>query len=86
MIDAIYKGYVSRPVVAWPLLMPYVRHVCVLLHLIMPHVKYAHLGLHIGVSLKGRAVRIWSFGCGFACAITMACAGLKLLFGIIIRL
>ena len=46
--------------------MPHVRHVCVLLPLGIPHVRHAYLGLHIGVRLKGRRTRIWSFSCGFA--------------------
>ena len=53
----MYEGYVSRSVVAQYLLMPYIRHVCVLLPLIRPHVRHARLdlqGLHIAVSLKGR--------------------------------
>ena len=45
-----------------------------------------HLSLHIVVSLKGRITCIWSFGCGFACATAMGCAGFRLLFGIIIVL
>ena len=48
--------------------------------------KACTLGLHIMVSLKGRITCIWSFGCGFACATAMGCAGLKLLFGTIIIL
>ena len=63
--------------------MPHVRHVCILMPLVIPHVKHAHLSLHIGVTLEGRITRIWSFGCGFAFAATMGCAGLKLSFGII---
>ena len=43
------------------------------------------LGLHIAVSSKGRT-RIWSFGCGFAYATTIRCAGFRLLFGTIIVL
>ena len=65
----MYESYVSRLVVAR--------------YLVMPHVRHAHLGLHIGVSLKGTTTRIWSFGFGFACAITMRCAGFKLSFAII---
>ena len=30
IIDSIYKGYNSHLVVAWPLIVPHVRHVCVL--------------------------------------------------------
>ena len=44
------------------------------------HVRHARLGLHIAVSLKGRTTRILSFGCGFACATAMGCAGFRLLF------
>ena len=82
----MYKGYIGRPVVARPLVMPYVRLVYVLLHFVMPHIRYVHLGLHIGVSLKGRTTHIWSFGSGFAFATSMGCAGFKLSFGIIILL
>ena len=57
-----------------------------LLSLTKPHVRYAHLGLYIAVSVKGRRPRIWSFGCGFACATTMGCAGFKLPFDIILIL
>ena len=39
IINAIYEGYVSHPVVAQSLLMPHVRHVCVLLPLVMPQVR-----------------------------------------------
>ena len=53
IIDHINEGYVSHPVVVQPLVILHVRHVCVLLPLIMPHVRNAHLGLHIGVRLKG---------------------------------
>ena len=45
--------------------------------------EYA-LGLHIKVTLEGRTTRIWYFGCGFACATTIGCAGFRLSFGIII--
>ena len=48
-----------------------------LLPLIMPYVKHVHLGLHIGVRLKGRTSHIWSFSCGFAYDTTMEYAGLK---------
>ena len=82
----MYKGYVSRSVVAWNLVMPHVRHVCVLLPLVRPHIRHVHLGLHIVVSLKGRTTRIWSFGCDFACAPAMGYAGFRLLFGTIIVL
>ena len=69
-----------------PLVRPYVKHVCELLPLVRPHVRYVRLGLHIAVSLKGRKTRIWSFGCGFACATAMGCAGFRLLFGTVIVL
>ena len=74
--------YVWHAYILVPLLRPHVRHVCVLMPFIMPHVRYAHLGLYIGVILKVRATRIWSFGCGFTCATTIGCAGFKLSFGI----
>ena len=57
------------------LVRPHVRHVCVLKPLIGPYVMHACLGLYIAVSLKGRTTRIWSFGCGFACATAIGCAG-----------
>ena len=96
----MYKGYVSRLVPVWYLVMPlvrhvyillpfvrrYVTHVCMLLPLIRPHVRHAHLGLHITVSSKGKITRILSFGCSFACATTMGCAGFRLLFGTVIVL
>ena len=66
--------------------MPHVRHVCVLLPLVRPHIRHVHLGLHIAVSLKVRTTHIWSFGCYFACATAMGCAGFKLLFGTVIVL
>ena len=74
---------VKHAYVLLPLVRLHVRHVCMLLPLVMPHVRHAHLGLHIAISLKVRTTRIWSFGCGFACATTMGCAGFKLPFGII---
>ena len=90
----MYEGCVSRSVVVQYFVMPhvrhmplvrlYIRHVCVLLPFVRPHVRYAHLGLHIAASLKGGTTRIWSFGCGFACATAIGCAGFRLLFGIII--
>ena len=55
-----------------------------LLVLVMLYVRYAHLGLHIGVGVKGRTTCIWYFGCSFAYATTMRCAGFKLSFGIIV--
>ena len=66
--------------------MPYVRHVCLVLPLILLHIMHAHLGLHIGVSLKGIETHIWSIGCGFACATTLGCAGFKVSSGINILL
>ena len=54
VINGVYEGYISRLVVSLYLVMPHVRHACVLLPLIRPHVKHAGLGLHIVVSLKGR--------------------------------
>ena len=46
-----------------------------LLPLVMSHVRHARLGIHIAVILKGRTIHIWPFGCGFACATAMGCAG-----------
>ena len=63
-----------------------IKHVYVLKPLVRPHVRHARLGLYIAVSLKVTTTRIWSFGCGFACAIAMGCAGFRLLFGLIIAL
>ena len=68
------------------LVMPHVKHLCVLLPFVMPHVRYKCLGLHIVVSLKGTIICIWSFGCDFAYATTMGCAGFRLSFGIPILL
>ena len=67
-----------------PLVRPHIMHVCVLQPLVRPHVRHARLGLHIVVSLKGRTTCIWSFGCSFACATAMGCAGFRLSFGTII--
>ena len=86
IINAIYKGYVSCPVVAQPLVMPHVRHVCVLLPIVMPHIRYMDLDPYIGVSLKCRTTCSWSFSCGFAYATAMGYAGFKLSFGITILL
>ena len=58
----------------------------VLLLFIMPHIRHMHLDLHIGVSLKGRTARIWSFGCSFVYATTMGYARFDLSFGIVIVL
>ena len=82
----MYKGCVSRLVVVRYLVMPHVRHVCVLLPLVRLHIRHTHLGLHIAVSFKGRTTCISSFGCGFTCATAMGCAGFRLLFGTIIVL
>ena len=82
----MYKGCVSRSVVVRYLGMPHIWHVDVLQPLVRPHVGHVHLSLHIAVSLKGKTTRIWSFGCGFACAIVMGCVGFRLLFGTIIVL
>ena len=73
--------HVRHVYVLQPLIRPHVRQVCVVQPLVRPHVMYARLGLHIVVSLKGKTTHIWSFGCGFACATAMGCAGFKLLFG-----
>ena len=78
--------HVRHVYVLLPLLRPHVRHVCMLLPFVMPHVRYAHLDLHKVFNLKGRITRIWSFGCGFACATATGCAGFRLLFGIIVVL
>ena len=86
IIDAMYKGCVSCLVVVQYLVMPHVRHLCVLVPLVRPQKRHKYLGLHIVVSLKGRTTCIWSFGCGFACATIMGCAGFRLLLGIIIVL
>ena len=73
--------HIKHVYVLLPLVRPYVRHLCVLLPLFMPHLRHAHLGLHIALRLKGRTICIWSFGCDFACATAMGCAGFGLLFG-----
>ena len=62
--------HVRHVYVLLPLVRPNVRHLYVLLPLVMPYIRHAHLDLYITVSLKGRTTRIWSFGCGFACATT----------------
>ena len=76
--------HVRHVYVLQPLVRPHVRHVCVLLPLVRPHVRHAHFGLHIAVSLNGRTVRIWSFGCGLACATAIGYAGFRLLFGTVL--
>ena len=68
VIDSVYEGYISYLVVAWYPVRPNITHVCVILHFVIPHVRHIHLGLRIGVSLKGRTACIWSFGCGFTFA------------------
>ena len=69
-----------------PLLRPHAKHVCMLMPLVRPHVRHTHLRLHIAVSLNGRATRIWSFCCGFACTTAMGCAVFRLSFGTIFLL
>ena len=54
--------------------------------LVRPHVRHVRLGLYIAVNLKGRTTRIWSFGCGFACATAMGCAVFRLFLGTVIVL
>ena len=66
------------------LVMPHAKHVYVLQPLVRPHIMHVRLNLHIAVSLKGRTTCIWSFGCGFACATAMGCAGFRPSFGTII--
>ena len=44
LIDPMYEGYISRLIVVQPLVMPDIRHACVLLSLVMPHVRHVHLG------------------------------------------
>ena len=78
--------YVRHVCVLQPLVRLHVKHVYVLLPLVRPHVRHAYLGLHIVVSLKVRTTRIWSFGCGFACANIIGCVGFRLLFGKVIVL
>ena len=100
VIDAAYDRYVSCLVVVWYLVMPHLRHICVLLPLVrlyirylyvllllvIPHVRHARLGLHIAVSWKGRTTHIWSFGYGFSCDTAIECAAFKLFFDTIIVL
>ena len=86
IIYAMHKAYVGHLVVVQPFVLPYVRHVCVLLLLIMLSVRHMHLGLYIWVSMKGRAICIKSYGFSFACAIITRCSGFKLSFGEIIVL
>ena len=90
----MYKGcarylvmpHVRHVYMVQPLIKPPVRHVCVLQPLVRPYIMHAHLSLCIAVSLKGRTIRIWSFGYGFTYATAMGCAGFRLLFSIIIVL
>ena len=58
--------------------MPHTEHAFALLPPAMLSVWHVHLGLHTWVSLKGRAMHIWSFGYDFSCAIIMGYAGLRL--------
>ena len=67
-----------------PLVRPHIRNVYMLLPFVMPHIRYTHLDLYIAVSFKGRTTHIWFFGCGFAYATAMACAGFRLSFGTIV--
>ena len=78
-------SYVSYLLVVQPIVMPHIRHMCVLLLFVMPDLGHVRLGLHIAVSLKGRTTCIWSFSYGFVYATTVGCAGFKLSFGIIIK-
>ena len=78
--------HVRHVYVLQPLVRPHVRHVCILQPLVRPHIMHAHLGLHIAVSLKGRTTCIWSFGCSFACAAEMGCAGFRVLSATVIVL
>ena len=86
VVRYLVMPHIRHMYVLQPLVRPHVRHVCVLQPLVRPHVRHARLGLHIAVSLKGRTTCIWSFGCGFACATAMGCAGFRLLFGTVIVL
>ena len=81
----MYEGYISYLLVVWYLVMPHVGHVYVL-PFVLPHIRYMCLRLHIGVRVEGTTTCIWFFGCSFACATIMGCAGLRLSFGIIILL
>ena len=78
--------HVRHVYVLQPLVRAHVKHMCVLLPFVRPHVRHVRLGLHTAASLKGRTTCIWSFGCGFACATAMGCAGFRLLLDIIIVL
>ena len=76
----MYKVYISRLVVVRSLVVPHVRHVCMLLTFVMLNMRHAHLGpIYMGYS-KVKATYIWSLGYGFTCTITIGCAELKLLF------
>ena len=88
----MYEGCVSHLVVVqylamphvWhvymlqPFVRPHIRHVYVLLPFIKPYIRHEYLGLHKADSLKDRTTCIWSFGCGFACAIMIGGAGFRL--------
>ena len=55
IINTVYKGYVGllcrHLVVARSLVMPYIKHLCVVLPLIMLYLRYAHLRpTYIGLS------------------------------------
>ena len=78
--------YVKHACVLLALARPHIRHLYVLLTLVMPQVRNARLSLHIALILKDRTTRIWSFGCSFICATTMGCTGFRLSFGIIVLL
>ena len=86
VLQPLIRPHVRHVYMLLPLVRPYVRHICMLLPLVMLHVRYVHLDLHTALILKGRTTHIWSFGCVFACATTMGCAGFNLSFGIIIVL
>ena len=73
VVQYLVMPHVRCVYVLLPFVKPHARHLCVLLPLVMPHVRHIRLGLHIVVSLKGRATCIWSFGCSFACATAIGC-------------
>ena len=74
----LVRPHVRHVCVLQPLVRPHVRHLCVLQPLVRHPIMHAHLGLYIAVSLKGRTTHIWSFGCSFAGATAMGCAGFRL--------
>ena len=45
-IKSVYEGYVSHSIVSQSLIMPHVRHLCVLLPLVLLNTRQIHLGLH----------------------------------------